>query len=215
MQFELFGLTLSEPVTAFGNVLLALTCYYGFREVKRLPLSPGIAPWAYFFLTLGASTFIGIFSHLFSTYEVHWFKVSGWIFSGFTAFYAQSGSYEQITGKKVGRSMLLIKIQLVLFLIALLWFQVFGVVLVTTVISLLTVLCLQTYGYLRKIVLGSELIILGFIISILTAIGRLLNLSIHPIWFNHHDVAHLLMIVACLVILFGVRKAAMSAVSTQ
>lgn len=208
MELELFGLILSEPVTAFGNLVLAIACFYAYRQVKSATPGPGTQAWSFFFLTLGASTFVGIFSHLLSAYEIQWIKVFGWLFSGFTAFFAQSASVEQVTGKKTGTGMLLVKIQLVLFVIGLFWFQVFAVVLVTTVISLLTVLFLQSYGYLRKIVTGSELIILGFIISILTAVGRLLNLSIHPIWFNHHDVAHLLMIVACLVILGGVKRAA-------
>lgn len=107
--------------------------------------------------------------------------------------------------------MLLVKIQLVFFFMALFWFQVFTVVLATTVISLLTVLGLQFYGFLSKLVVGSEIIILGFILSALTAVGRLFNLSIHPVWFNHHDVAHLFMIFSSLVILIGVKKAAIAA----
>ena len=208
MELELFGIVLSEPVTAIGNLLLAFACFYAYRQVRTVTSGPGTNAWSYFFLTLGASTFIGVFSHLLSAYDIHWVRVFGWFFSGFTAFFAQSASIEQLTGKKTGTGMLLVKTQLVMFIIFLLWFQVFGVVLVTTVISLLTVLSLQSYGYLKKIVAGSELIILGFIISVLTAVGRLFNLSLHPIWFNHHDVAHLLMIVACFVILGGVKRAA-------
>ena len=207
MELELFGLILSEPVTAIGNLLLATTCFYAYRQVKTVTSGPGTTAWSYFFLTLGASTFVGVFSHLFSAYDIHWIKVFGWLFSGFTAYFAQSASIEQITGKKTGTGMLLAKTQVALFVIGLLWYQVFAVVLVTTVISLLTVLILQSYGYFSKIVAGSELIILGFIISVLTAVGRLLNLSVHPVWFNHHDVAHLLMMVACFVILFGVKRA--------
>ncbi len=208
MQIELFGLILSEPVTAFGNLLLAAACFYAFRQIRQVANTYGTVAWSYFFLTLGASTFIGIFSHLFSSYEVQWLKLFGWVFGGLTAYFAQSASIEQITKKRTGTGMLLVKIQLVLFFIALIWFRVFDVVLVTTVVSLLTVLILQTYGYLGKVVLGSQLIIFGFIISVLTAVGRLMNLSIHPVWFNHHDVAHLLMIVACFVILAGVKRAA-------
>lgn len=211
MQIELFGLILSEPVTAFGNLLLAATCYYGFRELKKVSVSYGTAAWSFFFVTLGASTFIGIFSHLFSSYDVQWLKLFGWVFGGFTAYFAQSASVEQVTKKKTGFGMLLVKVQLILFFIALMWFRVFEVVLVTTVVSLLTVLTLQAYGFFSKLVQGSEVIILGFIISMLTAVGRLMNLSIHPVWFNHHDVAHLLMILSCLVILAGVKRAARSA----
>lgn len=212
MEIELFGLVLSEPVTAFGNVLLAITCFYGYRQITSVETTHGTNAWSYFFLTLGASTFIGIFSHLFSSYEVQWLKLFGWVFGGLTAYFAQTASVEQVTKRKTGTGMWLIKVQLVFFFIALFWFRVFEVVLVTTVISLLTVLILQAYGYWRNLVRGSELIIFGFIISVLTAVGRLMNLSIHPVWFNHHDVAHLLMIVACFVILAGVKRAAHSAV---
>ncbi|MDW3194736.1 MAG: hypothetical protein R8G66_20320 [Cytophagales bacterium] len=211
MEIELFGLILSEPVTAFGNLLLAMVCFYAFRQTKSLASTHGISAWSYFFLTLGASTFIGIFSHLFSSYDVQWLKLFGWVFAGLTAYFTQTASVEQVTKQKTGTGMWMVKVQLVLFFIALFWFRVFEVVLVTTVISLLTVLLLQAYGYWKKLVKGSELIIFGFVISVLTAVGRLMNLSIHPIWFNHHDVAHLLMIVACLVILAGVKRAAHSA----
>ncbi len=211
MQIELFGLILSEPVTAFGNLLLAFTCYYAFKQIKNVSPTHGTVAWSYFFVALGASTFIGIFSHLLSSYEMQWLKLFGWVFGGLTAYFAQTATMEQISKKKTGTGMLLIKVQLVLFFIALFWFQVFEVVLATTVLSLLTVLILQAYGYLSKLVLGGELIIFGFIISALTAVGRLMKLSIHPIWFNHHDVAHLLMILGCLVIMRGVMRAAKSA----
>lgn len=208
MEIEFLGLILSEPVTAFGNLILAATCFYAFRQIKTVASTFGTDAWSYFFLTLGASTFIGIFSHLFSSYDIQWLKLFGWVFGGMTAYFAQSATIEQLTKKKTGRGMLLVKVQLMLFFMALAWFRVFEVVLVTTVISLLTVLTLQAYGYLRNLVQGSELIIIGFIISVLTAVGRLMNLSIHPVWFNHHDVAHLLMIVGCIVILGGVKRAA-------
>ena len=211
MHIELLGLTLSEPVTAFGNLLLAAVCFFAYWQIKEITVYYGTVAWSYFFLTLSASTFIGIFSHLFSSYDVQWLKLLGWVFGGLTAYFAQSATIEQVTKQKTSTGMLLVKVQLVLFFIALFWLRVFEVVLVTTVVSLLTVLIFQAYGYLGKIVRGSELIIFGFIISVLTAVGRLMNLSIHPIWFNHHDVAHLLMILACFVILAGVKRAALSA----
>ncbi|MEM9325588.1 MAG: hypothetical protein AAGA85_08025 [Bacteroidota bacterium] len=208
MEIEFAGLILSEPVTAFGNLVLASVCYYAYRQVKRVANMPGKESWGYFFLTLGSATFIGIFTHLFSHYNPHGLRLVGWALSGLTAYFAQAASIEQLTRRKTGPLMLISKIEFVLFLIGLYWFQVFGVVLVVTVISLLTVLGIQTYGYFSRVLKGSEIILAGFVISALTAFARLLNLSLHPIWFNHHDVAHLMMIFAVLTIMVGVKRAA-------
>ena len=207
MEFNVAGIILSEPVTAFGNLILAAVNLYAYFQVKKLPDFPGRTSWSYFFLCLGSATFLGVFSHLFSHYDPMWIRLIGWGFSGLTAYFAQVASIEQLTEKKTGPLMLFSKIEFVLFLIALYWFQTFGVVLVVTVISLLVVLGVQSYGFLSKVLEGSQLILLGFVVSALTAVGRLLNLSIHPIWFNHHDVAHLMMVFAALLIFFGVKKA--------
>lgn len=210
MKFELAGLVFSEPITALGNFLLALACFYAFRETKRVPSFFGSSSWGYFFLALGSSTFIGVFSHLFSSYDVIALKLFGWVFSGLTAYFAQVASLEQLTKKKTGKLIFVSKVEFVLFLIALYWFQTFTVVLFVTVISLLTVIVIHSYGIITKSIGGSQLILVGFIASALTAVGRLFNLSIDPVWFNHHDVAHLFMIVSALIILAGVKKAAHS-----
>ncbi len=207
MEFEFAGVIFSEPVTAFGNLILAAVCVYSFLQVRKVEDFSGKVPWSYFFLSLGTATFIGVFTHLFSHYNPTWLRLIGWCFSGLTAYFAQAASIQQLTKEKTGTLMLISKVEFVLFLIALYWFQTFGVVLVITVISLLTVLGVQGYGVISSVLKGSEWILIGFIVSALTAVGRLMNLSIHPVWFNHHDVAHLLMVFAALLILFGVKKA--------
>jgi len=207
MEFELGGIIFSEPVTAFTNLILACLCLYAYLNARKAKHYSGLISWSFFFLSLGIATFVGVFSHLFSAYDIHYLRLSGWAVSGATAYFAQVASIEQLTGKKTGLPILISKIEFVLFLIALWNFQSFQVVLVVTVISLLVVLSIHGYGFVSKVLKGSELILLGFIISALTAVMRLLNLSFHPVYFNHHDVAHVLMMVAAVVILTGVRRA--------
>jgi len=207
MEFEFLGLTFSEPITALTNLGIALICLYAYLQASKVSSYPGHRSWLYFFASLGLTTFMGFFSHLFSSYDIHWFRVSGWIFGGLAAYFSQVASIEQVTKKNTGILMWLSKFEFVSFLIALFWFQKFEVVLVITVIALLIVLAIHTYGYFSKILLGSELILIGFIISALTAVARLLKVSFHPVYFNYHDVAHLMMMVAALIILMGVRRA--------
>ena len=208
MEYEVGGVILSELVTAFTNLILAAICFYAFKVSKAISDYPGRASWSYFFLTLGAATFIGFFTHLFSAYDIHYFRLVGWVFSGMAAYFTQVASIEQVSGKKTGLFILISKIEFVLFLIMLYYFQTFEVVLVITVIALLVVLSIHGYGFVSKVLRGSELILLGFIISALTAVARLLKVSFHPIYFNYHDVAHLMMMVAAFVILAGVKQAA-------
>ncbi len=207
MEFHVFGIVLSEPVTALTNLILAVICFFAFFNARSGPGYAGRQSWLYFFLSLGSATFIGCFSHLFSSYDIHWFRLVGWVFSGMAAYFAQVASIEQMTGKNVGTWMLLSKIEFVSFILALWYFRTFEVVLVITVISLIVVLSIHTYGYFTNVLKGSELILLGFVISALTAVARLLKLSFHPVYFNYHDVAHLMMMAAALVILSGVKRA--------
>lgn len=207
MEFEIAGIMFSEPITAITNLIIAMICLYAFQKAKTSKPYPGHRSWLYFFLSLGLATFIGFFSHLLSSYDIHGFRLIGWVFSGFAAYFSQVASIEQLTRKNTGPFIWASKVEFVLFLIALYWFQSFAVVLVVTVIALIIVLAIHGYGYFSKELLGSELILLGFIISALTAVARLLKISIHPLYFNYHDVAHLMMMFAALVILAGVRRA--------
>ena len=211
MEFEIGGVVFSEPVTAFTKLILAAICFYAFRISKGISSYPGKSSWSAFFLTLGLATFIGFFTHLFSAYEIHYLRLIGWVFSGMAAYFTQVASIEQLSGKKTGFFMLVSKIEFVSFLILLYYFQTFEVVLVITVIALLVVLSIHGYGFISKVLKGSELILLGFIISALTAVARLLKISFHPIYFNYHDVAHLMMMVAAFVILAGVKQASQQA----
>ena len=207
MEFEFAGLTISEPITGVGNFLIAGVCFYAFLQTRKLKSFPGKVSWSYFFLSLALSTFIGAFSHLFSSYEILALKLSGWFFSIFTAYFAQVSAIQQLTGKPTGTFVLISKVEVVLFLIAIYFFKVFEVVLIASVVSILVAITIHAYGYLSKVMIGSEIILLGFVLCSLTAIARLLNLSVHPIWFNHHDVAHLMMVGAAMVMLWGVKRA--------
>ncbi len=207
MHFEWFGIVFSEPVTAVTNFILAGICFFAYVKARSIMAYPGHRSWLYFFIALGLATFIGFFTHLLSDYSIHWLRLIGWVFSGLAAYFAQVASIEQVTKKNTGPFILASKIEFVSFLIGLWTFQTFEVVLVVTVISLLVVLSVHTYGYFSKLLLGSELILLGFIISALTAVARLLKVSFHPVYFNYHDVAHLMMMIAALVILSGVKRA--------
>ena len=207
MEFKLWGVIFFEPVTAFTKLILAAICLYAFKISKGIANYPGRSSWSYFFLTLGLATFIGFFTHLLSEYEIYYLRLLGWVFGGMAAYFTQSASIEQLSGKRTGFFILLAKIEFVFFLIVLYYFQMFEVVLVITVIAILIVLFIHVYGLVSKILKGNELIVLGFLISALTAVARILKVSFHPVYFNYHDVAHLMMMVAIFVILAGVKQA--------
>ena len=205
--FEFQGIILSEPITAFTNLLLAVLCTYAYFQVKIYSDFNGRTSWGYFFLFLGISTLAGAFAHLFSAYDMLAVNLFGWSFSGFSAYHGINASIEQLTGKVTGLNSFLTKITFVLFLITLFWLKVFAVVLVITIIFIVVTVTIQGYGSVTKKLKGSGLILIGFLLATITAVLRLLKISIDPQWVNHHDVAHILMMVVIWLILRGVRKA--------
>ena len=78
--FELFGLTLYEPLSTIMNWVLAIQCGIYYRKLQPVT-DPAQRWWKWFFLGYSVSLTFGGASHLFYEYTGMLGKIPGWTFA--------------------------------------------------------------------------------------------------------------------------------------
>ena len=208
----LFGLRIQEPITTLTDIFVSLICFYAFTQTrKKLPVGKLRNYLSYYFLLMGFSTlFGGVCGHAFQYVLGTDGKLPGWLISTIaillfelaTIQLAKSFLSEQIT--KV-LSWLAIVEFIVLFSLILIskdlkfvqFHATFGILIVST--------SLHFVMTIKKLNPGSKFILAGVGLLALTALVFNQQLAISH-WFNHMDIAHVLMGFTILFFLKGVLR---------
>lgn len=193
VEFELYGLTLLEPLGTAMNWLLAMCCLYWYGQLtgsddkfKRL--------WSLFFLVYAGSFLFGGASHLFYNYLGLYGKIPGWTLAIFGAALAETGMVTAIPNiRKKQILQLIIRSKVFATLILLTVDLSFKWVMVDTAGLFLFVGIISYYRY-KKGLLAYRFFLFGLSGLVLIAIVKLAALDIHPAWFNRHDIAHFIMV---------------------
>jgi len=192
ISIEWYGITFLEPVVFLTNWMITIQCFYYYQRFKRLTTETSfLFYWKSFFFLFGASTFFGGLSHLFFYYFELWGKIPGWSLAILSITALELAVFHDDV-KKHKHWISFVWIQtLILFILLILDFN-FNWVTVQTVIGL--VLVLGVYAMLqvkkgRKNWKGYLYGIGWMLISVPVVILKV-DLSI---WFNRHDISHLLM----------------------
>lgn len=210
-SISLFGFTLYEPVTILTNLFILVACLFAYKNLQAVK-SQHAFQWAMFFLLIGISSVVGSFGH-----GIH--MQLGDIFFKAVLFFMNAASFIAIYFcfkaanthffKSKNKHAKIIDSLIVLWLIIVLFVSLklnnFIVVKIHAGAVLLYSIILH-YIHLRKSKDGSELVVLGILISFLSIFVHSIKLNIHSDWFNYKDISHLVMMASVIVIYLGANK---------
>lgn len=188
------GVTLCAPVNAATNILLTLQClacwaWLGRRQGERARC------WSLFFQMMAVATAAGVVKHAFQeSFDADGFTLvlaTSSVASGFSILFAQQAT---LASRAASREWLrpLPWLQLGAFLLAnVLWGPEIVLLIANTAIGLIPVIIAEA-GAARRGADGGAPVAGGLALSILSGLVYLGGISPSP-WFNHIDVAHLVM----------------------
>lgn len=205
---DLGGLTVRSPVTAATNLMLSIQCMLYFRR-RRSGLPDRSGYWSLFFLAMSAATLAGVFKHGFAhalpggVYElVLWIAAVG---SAASVHYAQLAALGGPARSGSSRGRWLRKVSVAQAAVFFCGCVAFGpemwLVVLNTAVGLVPVIVAESRAWRR----GSKRnawVVGGLSASLLTGVVYVGNLSM-GIWFNHVDLAHVLMGVSFWLIVRG------------
>jgi len=195
-SIRILGLTVLAPVTTGTNLLLGIQCALYWRRL-RAAREEWSRLWALFFLCMSAATLAGVLKHGFpfprpsAAHElVLWVSNLG---SAASVYYAQRATRaSRTTVERSGALTALPPFQVTAFIAACL---VVGpemwLVVVNTAVGLIPVLVAESRAAQRGST-SSAWIAAGLGVSMLPALVYTGRFSVGP-WFNHIDLAHVLM----------------------
>lgn len=221
-SIELFGLTLLEPSTYLSDIALtifSLGLYFALR--RSFPTSDYGKKYSFFFLFLSLSTIIGGHAHLFGHYiDNYLFHALAWSFSSTGIYFLQVGSaYDYNKGLRSKLNMVFL-IQLVISVGIYFGYQLFGNVVVdhtkvgtpgfqAAVVSMAIAFLgfiapLHANKFIKEKDNGSAIFLMGLICSIAAPIIQGKQWGIGK-YFNHNDVAHLVLMVCYYIYFLAIR----------
>lgn len=206
----IFGLRIQEPITTLTDIFVTLVCFYAVAQTwKKLESGSLRNYFSFYFLLMGLSTlFGGICGHAFQ-YELGLIgKLPGWLISTAAILLFELATI------KLAKPIMNKAFSKALFALVILEFVV-SFVLIAKTQDLKFVQFHATFGMLiistsfhsilafKKLNMGSKYILAGVGVSAIMAIIFNQQIAISQ-WFNHMDIAHVLMGVTILLFLKGV-----------
>jgi hypothetical protein len=157
--------------------------------------------------------FLGGLAHLFFHYTGKPFQAFAWIFVGIGTYYLQRIALIFIKKTSVEKPFLIFStIKLILFIIALLYFQSFFGVLADLALGLfIMVVPIHIRHYATTKNKGSMWMLVAVGILMVSAIFPVFRISIHPLWFTFNDIGHIFLAMSLFIIYVSARFLAASA----
>ena len=201
-SIDLLGLRVDEPITMLTDVAVTAVCWYAYYQLRKWGHHGSVLRLARgFFLTMGMATLLGgLIGHSFNyALSIQW-KIPGWYVSMFSvAFLERAAIFHAFPLIRPG----LARFFSALNIAELLFFLVISV----ATMNFYYVMGHAAYGilivtggfhgfvFLRTRHEGSRLFLIGVLWASIGA-AFFVNQWAPSIWFNHMDVAHVLMALA-------------------
>lgn len=196
IEFVLFGLDLLEPMAFVTNMLVMLSCLYGYYRTKNVDSAFG-SYWRLFFISFALASFFGGLSHVFWNYWWFYGKILPWFFGVVSTSFAALAMLEARTISPKAKS----RWQLVIFLKALLvlvlaysqWSFLF--VAIDTILTLLGFAGIYGVTVMKQGYPSVRFVVYGVLVLLPSAFIFLLKYDLHR-WMNREDLSHILMVIA-------------------
>lgn len=212
MEIEIItiaGITISEPVTSFTDVILAIISFVLVGRFRnRLNESFFNNAWRMFFLFMGISTSIGAVAHAVretapaATFNTLWMAMN--ISCSISVFFALKATI-RFSRAADGMDKLLIFLNyglLILFLGYTFIMNDFEIFKIHAAAGLFLIFLTHLIAYFKSHI-GSGWIVSGMMLSFLTVLIHTTQFSISP-WFNYKDISHVIMMASLLFVYNGI-----------
>lgn len=193
VSFELFGLTLLEPLSSLMNWVLAALCIYFYFQLKNRE-DQYLKYWSWFFLMFGLSFFFGGISHLFYEYVGLKGKIPGWSCSVLAVAVGEMAMVLDVADEKKRRVFISLIRSMVFATFVMLFLDLsFTWVMVHTAgfWVFVGVLAVQRW---RAGQTGYKYFLQGMSFLLVMAVVKIGEVDIDPAWFNRDDIAHFIML---------------------
>lgn len=217
---DILNVHITEPTTAFTDLLLALACLVFYRKLELTSITQRtpLKYWRLFFLFIGISTCIGAIAHGFRSYfsDTQFFVI--WLLMNVTSipssFYLLKATID-ITDFSNQKKKILSQLSLglmMLLAVVTCYANSFLLIKINAGVVILITLIKQ-YATYKKGLIGSGNIVFGFVFSLSSIVVHSLKLSVND-YFNFKDISHVIMLISLYIIFMGVfLKAVNSSVS--
>lgn len=201
-DIEFLGLRIMEPMTMITNILITVVCFYAYYRLRKTGKKGDvILLMQYHFLAMGLACLLsGIFSHGFTYYFSESWKLMGWYFSIASIACLERASIRYalpLMNARVGKFLLWANIIEWIFVVIITTLTIrfkcvelhsaFGFVIV--------ILPLHIFIYKKTRDIGSRYIFYAIGVLVVTIAVFRFSIALHT-YFNHRDLAHLLMAIA-------------------
>ena len=201
-----------QPVTAFTGILISCACLFFSFQLSSYKKENKIAYyWKVFFFNLTFSTFLGAFTHAFFLlhegviYKSLWLPMQ--VLNGIAIYCAQQATMYSVMQEYKNTTRIFwdrySKALLIVLIPAVFIFQNFLVSVINSALGLIPVMIMH-FSDVNKKDNASKWVASGILISFLTAIIHVGKIGVSK-YFNHLDIAHILMIINLSVMYKGVK----------
>lgn len=210
----LFGIRLQEIdviVTDLIWSLVSLLCFMKLTGMKA-QLSEAGNWFRWMFLLMAIAVFLGAFmGHGFQYLLGHEGKYPGWIISmwGVACMERSAIAYAgERVSERLARIMSIANItELVLFHGLILYFGSFYLVEIHAAYGLIVIAFPLHFLVFRKTgSRASKKVLIGIVVAASAVVVHLTGFYIHPVWFNYHDVSHIILAVATYIYYLGAEE---------
>lgn len=205
-------LAIHEPVTVLTDFIITGLCVYFYLQLNRFSgKDTATKHWKYFYGFMSVSSFLGGCSHAFFAvhdgvgYKSFWLGMQ--VLNIFSLYFMQQGTLYSVLQHSAKKELWKISynIQCLLAIIAVFVFHNFLVVIINTAVALIPVMILHFMDAKRN--KDNLWVAYGILVLFATAIVNAMKLTIHA-YFNHLDLAHVLIMINIYMMFVGVRKKA-------
>jgi hypothetical protein len=206
IKYELFGLSLQEPVSLIYNWLVAILCLLWYFKMSKD--SEFIKNWKYFFLTFAITSFVAGLAHSLYHYFGIYGKMPHWvggIISGYFVCKAMLTKLALTKGKIVLTFFMYLKLLASLSLALL--YVTFTFVLIDSALTYIVYCAGISFVMIKQGEKEYKGFVLGVLLSFCGAISFVFKLDI-SIYFNREDFSHIFVLASLIVFYLTATKTA-------
>jgi len=196
---DIFGFHLMEPVTVITDLLVAGVCFYAWHQIKKMnPKTKAQLYTQIFMLLMGIAATLGAILGHGLIHIVHpLFKIPGWYFSMFSIAFIERAAISQASAtmpKRIASFFLKLNIVelIILCIIVIATIEFKYVEFHSAYGFLIVVLFFHAYNFKKTKNKGSRLMLLNTILLLIAVFIFNYPVVLHT-FFNHRDLAHIVM----------------------
>ncbi len=218
IEWKVFNMDLLEPITFFGDLLIAAFCFYfAYKILKMNTKVLFFYYWRWFFITFGVSMIVGSFGHLLYNYTGAFGKWFGWLGSLITSIFLEMAFISIYPNTKIKKILYVISyVKLALmFIIELLILsfadidknQALGLIVPSINFFIGIGFCAGYLGYYYQKTISEnfKFFWIGVLVLVPATALQLLKINPHQ-YFDRNDLSHLILILSLILFYQGLKK---------